>query len=296
MSDKYPSSLIYFLFILILGNSFARTLEPNLKSNPKTLMWGTLQMSYPAALEPGDAFTLHFVGRGASKVRVKFSDETEVFKTQTLSDHETFVLGRVPLEATLATSLELIGQYSRQTVPLPLEVPQKEVQPLGFSKEYFLDLNKNRAAENIILDKVFAARSPRAWTEPFLRSSKGRKASGFGIPRMYTPGTPISFHTGIDFSTPAGTPIYASNVGKVAFVRAFKVRGNMTAIDHGLGLFSLYFHQSKILVKEGDTVQRGQKIGEVGTTGLSTAPHLHLEFRLRGVPVQPLEFLGRVLP
>jgi murein DD-endopeptidase MepM/ murein hydrolase activator NlpD len=74
------------------------------------------------------------------------------------------------------------------------------------------------------------------------------------------------------------------------------VRGNLVVIDHGAGLVSLYFHQSRLNVRVGDRVTRGQKIGEVGTTGLSAGPHLHLEMRVRGEATDPADWTNRLWP
>ena len=100
-----------------------------------------------------------------------------------------------------------------------------------------------------------------------------------------------TFHEGIDFPAEAGTPIVASASGKVIFADWHPQYGKMLEIDHGNGLVSRYAHASMLLVKEGDLVMRGQRVGAVGTTGRSTGPHLHYEVRLNGVPQNPARFL-----
>lgn len=76
----------------------------------------------------------------------------------------------------------------------------------------------------------------------------------------------------------------------------FPIKGGLVVLDHGGGVFSLYFHQSHIRVAVGDEVKRGAVIGEVGTTGLSTGPHLHWETRVNEVATNPLEWVGKVVP
>jgi murein DD-endopeptidase MepM/ murein hydrolase activator NlpD len=100
-----------------------------------------------------------------------------------------------------------------------------------------------------------------------------------------------SFHEGIDFPSEVGTGIVAAASGKVIFADVHPAYGKMIEIDHGNGLVSRYAHCSSLLVKEGDLVVRGQKVGRVGTTGRSTGPHLHFEVRLNGVPQNPARFL-----
>jgi murein DD-endopeptidase MepM/ murein hydrolase activator NlpD len=115
-------------------------------------------------------------------------------------------------------------------------------------------------------------------------------ASGFG--RRVDPLTgQWAMHEGIDFLAEAGSPIAAAAGGVVVFAGFHPQYGYMVDIDHGNDLVTRYAHCSKLFVKEGDLVQRGRKIGEVGSTGRSTGPHLHFEVRYRGAPQNPGKFL-----
>ncbi len=100
-----------------------------------------------------------------------------------------------------------------------------------------------------------------------------------------------SFHEGIDFHGDKGTAVLAAASGKVIAAEWHAQYGKMVEIDHGNGLISRYAHASRLEVKEGDLVVRGQKIAEIGSTGRSTGPHLHFEVRLNGVPQNPARFL-----
>jgi murein DD-endopeptidase MepM/ murein hydrolase activator NlpD len=100
-----------------------------------------------------------------------------------------------------------------------------------------------------------------------------------------------AFHEGVDFMADQGTPILAAGGGIVVYADSYAGYGNMIEIDHGNGLISRYAHTSKILAKVGDVVMKGQKIGEVGTTGRSTGPHLHFEVRHQGSPQNPEHYL-----
>ncbi len=99
------------------------------------------------------------------------------------------------------------------------------------------------------------------------------------------------FHTGIDIAAPYGTPIKAAASGTVTMAAWYGGYGNCTIIDHGDGLSTLYAHQSSFKVSGGQTVAQGQLIGYVGSTGLSTGPHLHFETRVNGEPVDPMRYL-----
>jgi murein DD-endopeptidase MepM/ murein hydrolase activator NlpD len=107
-----------------------------------------------------------------------------------------------------------------------------------------------------------------------------------------------ALHTGLDFAASVGTPIYAAAGGVVVTQEFHFQYGNMIEVDHGNNLISRYAHASKVFVKKGDLIKRGQKIAEVGTTGRSTGPHLHFEVLVQGVPQDPQKFLnaGRNVP
>jgi murein DD-endopeptidase MepM/ murein hydrolase activator NlpD len=114
--------------------------------------------------------------------------------------------------------------------------------------------------------------------------------------RSYNGSEYIYLHTGLDICGQIGDPIYASADGVVVFAGPLTVRGNATMIDHGLGVYSAYMHQSEILVNVGDHVEQGQLIGRVGNTGRVEGPHLHFEILIGGVQVDPLEWLDKVFP
>jgi murein DD-endopeptidase MepM/ murein hydrolase activator NlpD len=98
-------------------------------------------------------------------------------------------------------------------------------------------------------------------------------------------------HTGLDFPADTGTPILAAAGGVVVVQEVHPAYGNMVEIDHGNDLITRYAHSSRVLVKKGDIVKRGQKIAEVGSTGRSTGPHLHFEVWVSGVVQDPRRFL-----
>lgn len=97
-------------------------------------------------------------------------------------------------------------------------------------------------------------------------------------------------HLGVDIAAPTGTPILASAPGKVYFTGRKGGYGKTIILDHGNNVHTLYAHSSKIFVKEGSYVRRGQKIAAVGSTGRSTGPHVHYEVRVKGKPMNPQEY------
>jgi murein DD-endopeptidase MepM/ murein hydrolase activator NlpD len=100
-------------------------------------------------------------------------------------------------------------------------------------------------------------------------------SSTYGVRRSYNGGPYRSYHEGVDFSAYGGTPVYAPAAGTVVLAELLYVRGGAVIIDHGLGVYSGFYHMSHVAVEPGQVVSPGQKVGEVGTTGLSTGNHLH---------------------
>jgi murein DD-endopeptidase MepM/ murein hydrolase activator NlpD len=125
----------------------------------------------------------------------------------------------------------------------------------------------------------------------FIRPVPGPITSPFGYRTDPVTGA-SAFHAGLDFGAPCGTPIKAAGTG-VILSAGFNGGGygNMTLINHGNGLSTLYGHQSSIIVSEGQSVTQGQVIGYVGSTGKSTGCHLHFEVRVGGTPVEPSGYL-----
>ncbi len=134
------------------------------------------------------------------------------------------------------------------------------------------------------------------WQSPSPYSYQECLNSKFGNRRSYNGGPFTNIHTGVDFCGGDGVKIYAPADGTVVFAGEKTVRGNATIIDHGWGIFSGYWHQNQILVKEGDKVKQGDVIGLVGGTGRVTGAHLHFEIWAGGVQVQPLDWLQNIYP
>jgi murein DD-endopeptidase MepM/ murein hydrolase activator NlpD len=113
----------------------------------------------------------------------------------------------------------------------------------------------------------------------------------FGQLRIYNK-TRQSVHAGVDIAAPWGTPTLASNAGRVVLASRLYFSGNTVIIDHGRGVFTFYCHFSKLLVKRGDRVRKGQPIAKVGNTGRSTGPHLHWAVRILDVRVDPFSLVS----
>jgi murein DD-endopeptidase MepM/ murein hydrolase activator NlpD len=129
------------------------------------------------------------------------------------------------------------------------------------------------------------------WDGLFLRPSTGVLTSQFGVYRLYNNTDLNSFHSGSDFAARTGTPIYAPAAGYVVDTGILDVRGYIIIVDHGLGVYTGYWHLASIQVNPGDRVEQGQLIGTMGTTGLSSASHLHWEMWVNGINVDATQWL-----
>ena len=133
-------------------------------------------------------------------------------------------------------------------------------------------------------------RDEKLWKGAFIRPLEGKLSSTFGMDRIIN-GQRRSPHTGVDLESEAGTPVWASNSGAVVLSDDLFFSGKSVILDHGWGLYSMYFHLAETLVKEGDRVGRGDVLGRVGSTGRSTGPHLHWAIRMNQARVDPLSLL-----
>ena len=119
----------------------------------------------------------------------------------------------------------------------------------------------------------------------------GRVTSPYGERRTLQPGSFMSVHEGVDFAASTGTAIPAPNRGRVAFVGPLTIRGNTVILDHGFGVYTLFYHLHDFSAALGQVVERGATVGFVGSTGRSTGPHIHWEMYVAGAPVDPVRWV-----
>ena len=165
-------------------------------------------------------------------------------------------------------------------------------RPRGKASEAFMVRRRPELAQINAARKVGA--DSNGWRQNFIWPVTGRISGRFGSQRVYA-GVPGSYHSGIDIATGAsGTPYVAPADGVVVLAtqRPFSLEGYLLIIDHGNGLNSAFLHNSKLVVSEGDVVRQGQHIGNIGSTGSATGPHLHWSIKWHGARLDPLLFTG----
>ncbi len=284
------------------------TTTPTSASNG-TFMVGNVTVKTPQSLQAGEGFSIVLSGNGAAAATVRFPSElgedvrrpNEILTPYGAANTYT-VPGRVVLGQTTPVVIEVrVGELvQRRSIPLTGQgsAAQRPVQHLNLPPATSQKLkDPGKAAEDALVNRNYERRTQPQWTRPFSPPlDKLRTSSSFGSARTYVKGGPVVYHYGADYPAAAGTPIHAVNDGTVVIAGNYPVRGGLVMIDHGGGVSSLYFHQSKIMVKVGQVVKRGDTIGLVGTTGLSDGPHLHLELRVRGEATNPADWLGKLWP
>lgn len=190
----------------------------------------------------------------------------------------------------LAVEVALPNRSRRLSYNILVVEERFPIQRLTLPKDK-VDLDKDtlvrvRAEQRRVREVLGTAHPERLWRSRFIKPVDGEASGAFGRKRLIN-GQPRSPHSGEDISAPAGTEVLAMNEGIVLATVDHFFSGKGVFIDHGLGLLSMYFHLSEILVDEGQTVRRGQPIGRVGATGRATGPHLHWGVRLNGARVDP---------
>ncbi|MGD8895405.1 MAG: M23 family metallopeptidase [Acidobacteriota bacterium] len=176
-----------------------------------------------------------------------------------------------------------IGAYPYPVQELTLPKEQVDLSPE--------DLARVRR-ENADIAGLWGRTGARRFTLPLHPPLNPLSEGGrFGSRRIIN-GQPRSPHSGADYSAAAGEPVLAAGDGVVALVGDHFFAGQSVFVDHGDGLISMYFHLSRVDVKEGENVSRGQRLGAVGSTGRATGPHLHFGVRWHRARVDPALLLG----
>ncbi len=178
----------------------------------------------------------------------------------------------------------LLGQWKGFYGKIHVSLPKRH-QSSNNGLEVMEKLERRLALLQGELERLIAS-APSAWpVRGYISSRFGRRLSPFdGNPEI---------HTGIDIPKAWGTPIRAAGHGTVKFAGRANGYGRTVVLNHGQRITTRYSHMSKIEVKKGQKIRRGEPIGKVGNTGESTNPHLHYEIRVNGIPIDPRRVLVR---
>lgn len=208
--------------------------------------------------------------------------QVEAEKNQIALLTQQLLAQKAQYQAQLAAQQELIGRLTSNKQALEAAQLQLEIDSRSIGRLIRRQIAVNTKANLPYLDSL--------GNGELMHPSDGPITSGFGWRRHPILGY-VRFHSGVDFGASYGSVIRAAESGRVIFAGWYSGYGNAVIINHGGGIATLYGHTSKLYVAEGQTVQVGQAIAAVGSTGLSTGPHLHFEVRKNGEPVDPMPYL-----
>lgn len=216
--------------------------------------------------------------------------QAKLIKLEAMGERVSTAVGVKPDEIKPIMNTGAPGGQGGPFVPfganaaLSLEQLQSAVSALDIEADQRTDLFT-------LLESRLLESRLQALMVPNSRPVDGPVGSGFGFRADPFSGR-AALHTGLDFPTEVGTPVHAAAGGVVLLTEYHPEYGNVVELDHGNGLVTRYAHNSKVLVKAGDLIKRGQVISEVGTSGRSTGAHLHFEVLVDGVPQDPAKFLA----
>ncbi|MGE5582678.1 MAG: M23 family metallopeptidase [Bacillota bacterium] len=281
---------VFLVVVLMLATSLVRAdlMEPE--------VWFSA-----TELRPGDFIQVKVKAPGDALVRVYFRDSTrELWK----NDQDEFI-GFLPVsyyntpgEYQVSVLVKTAAYNWTKSSPIRL-IERKFTEsrvyvPETTRKEILSDANTESDAKITTKTRLEAVQTGTLplWNGPFIWPVKGRISTGFGRIR-YVNNIDNGRHSGLDIVSPAGTQVLAANRGRVVYAGNLYVTGLTVMVHHGLNLFTSYCHLSSIAVKQGELIEKGSVLGKVGSTGLSTGPHLHLTFKIDEVSVDPALFLER---
>ena len=280
-------SLPFLVFFALIQTSFAA--EPSLTISPKT--WEVYQ---------GGVVFITVSGNGLRGVKVLRGQREIPFFPRATDGSFVALLGADLEEAAGAKKMVIKARGKTDTeVPVFLRVKKKDYSterlslPASFDRFDEATLARIRREKKRMTRLWSITSGQRWWEAPFVAPVPGAITSPFGRRRVIN-GSPRSPHSGVDLRAAKGADIVATNHARVVLVDDFYFGGKSVVLDHGGGLYTMYFHLSDFRVKEGSQVRRGELIGLAGMTGRVTGPNLHWGARLNGARVDPFELLNKV--
>ncbi|MFO7694364.1 MAG: M23 family metallopeptidase [Vicinamibacterales bacterium] len=254
------------------------------------------------ALEPGEAVLLTFKAAAGPITSARGTAFGQPFTAYSGASPDTWHalvgidLSHKPGRAMVDVDARLAnGSTLAASLPLTVGAKAFATRQLRVAPEFVTPPPAEQARierERLLLNRILSAISPRPlWGDGFGRPVDGAVISVFGVRSVFN-GEARAPHRGVDFRGATGTPVRAPARGVVVLAEALYFSGSAVVLDHGMGVFSLLGHLSRIDVRPGGLVLRGDVVGAVGATGRVTGPHLHWTLRIGPAAVDPLSVLA----
>ncbi|HUP27722.1 MAG TPA: M23 family metallopeptidase, partial [Chloroflexia bacterium] len=272
------------------------------------LPMGLMVRINPPVLAEGHSAVVEVAATEGMTVTGEYEGRSLLFKSDPARGVSWAMLGAVPFAdlGTRAVTVTLQnGNGGRQTVTrnlriIPYPFPSESLQ---FDPDTSKLLDPALTGKELeTLGRIFSGRTPeKLWAGQFRMPLDGkiRTTSIFATRRCYScpdGSKPTTYHGGMDMAAAEGSAVHAPAAGTVVLAERLAVRGNVVIIDHGMGVYSLFAHNSEFVAAVGQRVEKGDVVSLSGNTGLSNGPHLHWELHVSGPPVDPVEWVNRAMP
>ncbi|MBC7404398.1 MAG: M23 family metallopeptidase [Cytophaga sp.] len=282
-------SLLVFLMVTMLCSVLMMAMTLRLASGDIPFLKDLIP-SNVAAVVPNDPNAKdRYVKENLAVMAIKLGEmQAQLIRLDALGERVQGLAGVKPEEFNFKESPGRGGiENSGRIAPKELTMSEFQVALDAISR----DVEQRSDFLNVVETKLMGFKVQSKLLPTIQPVNVSYNASGFGW-RLDPFSGRSAFHEGIDFSAPTGTPIVASAGGVIVAAEYHPQFGNMLEIDHGGDIVTRYAHTSKIYVKLGDIVKRGQHVADIGSTGRSTGAHLHFEVRVKDIPQNPHKFLS----
>lgn len=242
----------------------------------------------PGRLNPGDAFMVRITGAELEPAGLHDGGQLNF---SSCGEGCFVALGAVGLDAEPG-GYEISVSEGAEDRTATLEVVPKEFPEIELTlppdKVTLSPEDEQRAErEALMLNELWSKDTERLWEGEFIFPLDNELSTGFGVKRIMNK-VKTSIHTGVDVRGHNGEPVMAANRGRVVIAEELFFGGNTLVLDHGQGIYTVYMHLSKFDVEIGEVVEKGETIGEVGSTGRATGPHLHYSVKIGAASANPV--------
>ncbi len=271
------SNGVLILLCLAWANAFAA--EPRVLLSRTTVMPGDTLRVILDKVDTQDQYKIRFRDRGYPVYPIGVNAQRTLIGIPLGSPFGTFSLD---VKRATRDGWKLVERFQVEVASVIYTVENVNFTP---QKTALMKLDHQESAKIGRMLKTPTA--VQQWEGDFDPPVDGKPVGEFGVKRMANRTNERGFHKGVDLAAKTGTPVLAANSGTVAMAHSFKMHGRTVIVNHGQGVMTIYLHMKVFNVRPGQKVHKGESIGQVGSTGMSTAPHVHWGLYVHGIAVNP---------